>query len=178
MNEENSQPRIFILGMYLAGVAILLMMTITVLDVILKNLFASSIPGSYLYMENILMPLAIFLGMPYAFFSGIFPRLDMVVNKFKKSTRINIVIFVLILELLAFLVIIYYSFMYGIFGATTNITFLAGINSIPLYPMFFLVTLAFTLIAAYLAKVIWTSYKENKEPDFFADMEEVGADYE
>lgn len=177
MSEEKSQPKIFVLGMYLAGVAILLMMTITVLDVILKNLFASSIPGNYLYMENILMPLAIFLGMPYAFFSGIFPRLDMVVNKFKYTTKINIVILMLILELLAFLVIIYYSFIYGIFGITTNITFLAGINSIPLYPMFFLVTLAFTLIAFYLVKVVWASYKENKEPNFFANTEEVGDDY-
>lgn len=177
MNEENPQPKIFILGMYLAGAAILLMMFITVLDVILKNLFASSIPGSYLYMESILMPLAIFLGMPYAFFSGIFPRLDMVVNKFNHKTKINVIILTLILELMSFLVIIYYSFTYGIFGLTTNITFLAGINSIPLYPMFFLVTLAFALIAVYLVKIIWVSYKENKEPEFFVDMEDAGEDY-
>lgn len=170
MKEEVSQPKIFVLGMYLAGIAVLLMMILTVTDVILKNLFESSIPGAYVYVENILMPLAIFLGMPYTFFSGIFPRLDMVVNKFKKPTRINIVISVLILELLAFIVIVYYSFMYGIFGVTTNITFLAGINSIPLYPMFFLVTLAFTLISIYLIKIIWKSYKEKKEPEFFANV--------
>lgn len=173
MNEENTQPKIFVIGMYLAGIAIILMMLITVLDVALKNLFNISIPGSYLYMENIFMPLAIFLGMPYAFFSGIFPRLDMMLVKLKRDLRIKISIAVLILEVLTFLVVIYYSFTFGIFGATTNITFLAGVNSIPLYPMFFLVTISFTAITIYLVKVIIRSYKENKEPDFFVDPEDM-----
>lgn len=172
MTEENKQPKIFLVGMYLAGFSIILMMLATVIDVVLKNLFNISIPGSYLYMQNILMPIAIFLGMPYAFFSGIFPRLDMLLVKFKYKTRVKISIAILILEVIAFMVVIYYSFMYSIFGLTTNITFLAGVNSIPLYPMFFLVTLSFASITIYLIKVIFRSYREGTEPDFFIDMEE------
>ena len=172
MTEENKQPKIFLIGMYIAGFAIILMMLITVIDVVLKNLFNISIPGSYLYMQNILMPVAIFLGMPYAFFSGIFPRLDMLLVKFKYKTRVKIGIVILTLEVIAFIVVIYYSFMYSIFGLTSNITFLAGVKSIPLYPMFFLVTLSFVSITIYLIKVIFRSYREGIEPDFFVDMEE------
>lgn len=137
-------------GMYISGISILIMMMLTVVDVILKNFFGSSIPGAYVYSQNYLMPLAIFLGIPYAFFTGIFPRVDLFITKFRKQTQLKIMVAVLITEVIAYIIIAYYSFSYGIFGATTNITFVAGINSVPLYPMFFLVTLGFGVLSIYL----------------------------
>lgn len=171
MDKHSNQPKIFIIGMYIGGIAIILMMLLTVLDVTLKNTFNTAVPGAYLYIENYLMPIAVFCGLPYAFYSGIFPRLDMVISKWKNSTRIKIVIAILIVELIAFMIIVYYSFLYGVFGAKTGITFLAGIDSIPLYPMFFLVSLSFGLLSVYLIRTIKWCIENKKEPLFFEDYQ-------
>lgn len=171
MGGNQKQPKIFVISMYIGGIAIMLMMILTVIDVVLKSFFDSAIPGNYLFMESYLMPIAVFLGMPYAFFSGIFPRLDMFLIKWKASTRLKVIIAMLVLELIAFLVLIYYSFTFGIYGAVSNITFLAGVNSYPLYPMFFLVTIAFTMITIYLIKIIWNCLKTGEEPLFFSGSE-------
>lgn len=167
MNLEEKQPKILTVGMYISGAAILLMMVLTVIDVTLKNLFETSIPGSYLYVQNYLMPLAFFCGMPYAFFSGIFPRLDMFINKWKESTRIKLIITILIVELIAYITIACYSFLYGLYGWRTNITFLAGVNSYPFYPMFFLVTLAFGLLSFYLFQAIKRTIQTKGKYNFF-----------
>ncbi|MCF3944145.1 TRAP transporter small permease [Oceanobacillus alkalisoli] len=171
MKQHPNQPKTFIVGMYVGGLAVLLMMLLTVVDVILKNLFNSAIPGNYLYIQNYLMPIAIFCGIPYALYSGIFPRLDMLINRWKHSTRLKVVVAILIIEVISFIIILYYSFLYGVFGATTNITFLAGINSLPLYPMFFLVSLSFGLPSYYLIRTIISCVREKKEPAFFAEAE-------
>lgn len=160
-------------GMYISGIAIMLMMILTVIDVTLKTIFNSTIPGSYLYVQNYLMPLAFFCGLPYAFFSGIFPRLDIVVKRFRKEALTKIVIAVLIIELISYLLITYYSFLYGIHGMTTNITFLAGVNSVPLYPFLFLVTIGFGMLSFYLIVVLRKIVKTNGEYSFFRESEEM-----
>jgi len=160
------------LGMYISGISILIMMMLTVVDVILKNFFSSSIPGAYVFSENYLMPLAVFLGLPYAFFTGIFPRLDILLKKFSKQKQLKIIITVLIIEVISYIIIVYYSFLYGIHGWTTNITFLAGINSIPLYPMFFLVTIGFGVLSIYLIRAIRKMITTNGEYNLFSNSEE------
>ncbi|MGD6855748.1 TRAP transporter small permease [Bacillus infantis] len=174
-NSHNASPLVKLsrAGMYVSGAAIVLMMLITFIDVTLKNLFGSTIPGSYLYVQNYLMPLAFFCGLPYAFFSGIFPRLDIVVNKFSSKVIAKLVVAVLALELVAFILIMYYSFLYGLHGLNTNITFLAGINSMPLYPFFFLVTIGFGLLSIYLISVLRKIVKTDGEYTFFRKSEEL-----
>ena len=176
MQENELNPiltKILKIGMYISGLAIVAMMLLTTVDVTLKNIFNAPIPGSYLFVQNYLMPLAFFCGMPYAFFSGIFPRIDIFLNKLSKKTNLTIVITILIIEIASFIAITYYSLLYGIHGLTTKITFLAGINSIPLYPFFFLVTLGFGTLSIYLTITIIKIVKTNGEYTFFADSEEM-----
>lgn len=160
-------------GMYISGIAIMMMMILTVFDVALKTIFNSTIPGGYLYVQNYLMPLAFFCGLPYAFFSGIFPRLDIVVKRFRKELITKIVISVLAIELISYVLIAYYSLLYGIHGMTTNITFLAGVDSVPLYPFFFLVTIGFGMLSFYLIVVLQKMVKTKGEYTFFRESEEL-----
>ncbi|ARK32434.1 TRAP transporter small permease [Halalkalibacter krulwichiae] len=176
MNENQFNPiisNVIKVGMYISGIAILIMMVMTVIDVTLKALFSSTIPGNYLYVQNYLMPVAFFCGLPYVFFTGIFPRLDLLIKRFSKKVSINIMISVLVIELLVYILITYYSFSYGLYGLRENITFLAGVNSLPLYPMFFLVTIGFAMLTICLILTLRKMIKTNGEFTFFNNTEET-----
>ncbi|MBU8909334.1 TRAP transporter small permease, partial [Desertibacillus haloalkaliphilus] len=105
------------IGVFISGIAILLMMFLIALEIVLRSVFSSSIPGSYLIVENYFMPLAVFPALAFAFASGIFPRLEVVVDKVKTiTTKTSIIVFVMLVELICSVIIAYYGFVMGIEG--------------------------------------------------------------
>lgn len=65
---------------YIAVIAIAFMMMLTSADAIGRYVFNAPIMGAYELTEKYLMVAAIFLGMSYAFRSGIFIRVNLLVN--------------------------------------------------------------------------------------------------
>src|SRR5690625_2516001 len=64
------------LGGKISGIAILAMMGVIVVDVFMRNIFKSPVPGSYVIIESFLMPIAIFPALGYVYMVGVLPRLN------------------------------------------------------------------------------------------------------
>jgi TRAP-type C4-dicarboxylate transport system permease small subunit len=70
-----------------AVIAITIMMLLTSADAIGRYLFNAPIMGAYELTEKYLMVAAIFLGMSYAFRSGIFIRVNLLVDRLSPPAR-------------------------------------------------------------------------------------------
>lgn len=140
--------RVNMFGVYISGIAILLMMCMIALEIILRSVFSSSIPGGYLIVQNYFMPLVVFPALAYAFKSGIFPRLDIVVDKVKSQiAKMCIIVAILLVELICCVILAYFGFVMGLEGAEEGRAFLTGNTYLPLYPFFFFVGIAFTMVS-------------------------------
>ncbi|MEB1806982.1 MAG: TRAP transporter small permease [Bacillaceae bacterium] len=133
-------------GLVLAGIAVFLMMTFIVLDVLLRNVFSASFPGNYEIIQRYLMPLAVFPAIAITYSSGLMPKITMFVEKLPEKVQYIINLFLLFLEMFVMILIFYYSWKYAIQGLQSGVTFPAGGKMYPLYPVLFLVPLGFALL--------------------------------
>ncbi|OLO37862.1 hypothetical protein BTR23_13030 [Alkalihalophilus pseudofirmus] len=135
-----------IIGLWISGISLFLMMLFIVGDVVSRNFLSRSIPGGYEFVRNYFMPLTLFPALAFAYGTGIFPRITMVVTKFRMVKQRMIVILLLILEGILFFLITYYGLLYAIESSIQGIAFPAGGNLYPIYPLIFLVPICFGLI--------------------------------
>jgi len=147
-------------GKIIGGISIVLMMTIIVLDVFLRNFFATPIPGSYAIIENYLMPIAIFPVLGYVYMENILPKLgEFVSKKSKQFQKINNII-LLFMDTIVFILLTYYSFIYFLGMSSKGMEIQIATKFVPIWPVYFVVPLGFFLV---FLEVILRLIKEIKK---------------
>ncbi|WP_156289636.1 TRAP transporter small permease [Oceanobacillus salinisoli] len=149
-------------GLILSGSTIFIMMLFIVADVALRNMLNSSVLGSYEITEYLLMPLAFFPGLAFAYSSGIMPRVEMFVVKLKIGHQRNIFIALLILEMILFLLLTFYGFQYALTGTEEILGFSMKGTIIPYYPILYFVPLGFLLLSIEIFFLIIKNFQSEK----------------
>ncbi|MFA1820864.1 TRAP transporter small permease [Virgibacillus oceani] len=134
------------IGKNISGLAILSMMIIIVLDVVMRNIFQISIPGSYVIIENFLMPIAIFPALGYVYMVHILPRLsEFIERRSRRFERFNRFL-LLGIDIIVFGLLTYYTFLFFLDGYNNQIAIPVATNFIPLWPIYFLIPLGYFLV--------------------------------
>lgn len=133
-------------GGKISGVAILAMMGVIVVDVFMRNIFKSPVPGSYVIIESFLMPIAIFPALGYVYMVGVLPRLNDFVERtpqwFQKFNKLLL----LFMDAVVFTLLTYFTFVFFTNGYAESIALPVATKSIPLWPIYFFVPLGYVLV--------------------------------
>ncbi|WP_134324181.1 TRAP transporter small permease [Cumulibacter soli] len=135
-----------VVGAVISGLAVFGMMLLIVADVIARNWLGGSISGSFEYVQNYFMPLAVFPGLAYVYGSGVLPRMDLLKEKMRGKFGSGVTYAHLVLELLLFGILLYLTLGHSIDGAQRGVAFSAGGDLYPLWPVYFLVPLSMLMI--------------------------------
>ena len=133
-------------GIVVSGTVIIIMMFFILLDVLLRNVTGSSIPGGYNYVEKYFMPFIVFPLLAFVYSSGILPRLDVFVDKFSKTKMVVINLIMRIVDLVLFSLMFYYSLKYMVTGTIQGVAFSAGGALAPLAPSLIITTFGFLIL--------------------------------
>lgn len=133
-------------GALVSGLGIFAMMCFIVADVISRNFLGGSISGSFEIAQNYFMPLSVFPAMAYVYGSGVLPKMDLLMHKFSQVFQDGVVYILLVLELVIFTLLVYYTWNYAMSGIERDVAFPAGGSLYPLWPLFFLVPVGFAMI--------------------------------
>ncbi|MGI6747572.1 MAG: TRAP transporter small permease [Anaerovoracaceae bacterium] len=136
------------IGLILGLLGVYLMMLVIVLDVVTRNFFNLSITGIFEFVQYYLLPLSIFPVFGYAYSTGVMPRITMLIDKFSKKTQHIASVLVLIVNIILFTLMAWFSLLYAIQSTKDKAFVIIGMNNIPLWPLYYLVVLGFFLIIA------------------------------
>ncbi len=161
------------IGVVISGLSIIAMVLIIVYDVVMRNLFSSSIRGGFEIVQNYLMPLVVFPGLAYMYSSGVLPKMDMILEKFKSSMQRIVIIAMIAIELFILVLIVQFSWEYAMSGFERKTAFPAAGTLYPLYPLFFLIPIAFVLVIIENLFVLLRNLLVN-EPTFVMKKEDKG----
>ncbi|MCM3491614.1 TRAP transporter small permease subunit [Alkalihalophilus marmarensis] len=135
-----------IAGVWISGISLLGMMFFIVVDVLLRNVYSNSINGGFEIVQNYFMPLVVFPALAYIYASGVLPRMDLLIEKFKRSIRKCLIIGMLVIEIFILVIMAKYTLDYAMNGLARQMSFPAAGTLYPLYPLFFLIPISFLLI--------------------------------
>jgi len=139
-----------------AGLCLLAMVLITVISVFGRYVLQQDIlPGAYNLVERICFPLIVFWAMPMAHREGIFPRFDMVVNALPTPLRRFVTAVVLMVELLIYLVVMWYVLRFTWSSIDIGRTMQIGTDFWPVWPIVVMMPLAFGLMMMEMLRLIW-----------------------
>lgn len=133
-------------GVWISGISVLAMMLMIVYDVTMRTLFSSSIRGGFEIIQNYMMPLVVFPGLAYVYASGVLPKMDLILEKINSKAQKFLIIFMLLIELFVLVLIVQFSWEYAMSGLERKTAFPAAGTLYPLYPLFFLIPIAFAMI--------------------------------
>lgn len=133
-------------GAIISGMAIFAMMSLIVADVVSRNFLGGSIAGSFEIVENYFMPLAVFPALAYVYGSGVLPKMDLAMHKTSKTVQDAVIYGLLVIELVLFALMTYYTWGYAVTGMERKTAFPAGGDLYTLWPLFFVVPLAFAMV--------------------------------
>lgn len=135
-----------LVGALISGIAIFGMMLLIVADVISRNFLGGSIAGSFEIVQNYFMPLAVFPALAYVYGSGVLPKMDLAMHRFPQVIQDAVVYLLLLVELVLFAMLAYYTWDFAISGMDRGTEFVAGGDLYPLWPLFFMVPVSFALV--------------------------------
>lgn len=135
-----------LIGILISGISVLVMMFFIVYDVAVRTLFTSSIRGGFEIIQNYMMPLVVFPGLAYVYASGILPKMDLILDKFSEKIQKVMIFLMILVELFVLVSIVHFSWEYAMSGVERKTAFPAGGTLYTLYPIFFLIPIAFVLI--------------------------------
>lgn len=164
----NLLQKLKLVGLIISGISLFTMMLFIVADVIGRNFLSQSIPGNFEIVINYFLPLTVFTAIPYAYGTGIFPRITMISDKFSKRNQSILMVALLLFEAFLFSLVIYYSLNYAISGTNQGLSFPAGGNLYPYYLLLYLVPLSLFLVIIEIIFLIIKNLKE-KEPTLVVD---------
>lgn len=133
-------------GIWISGLSVLVMMFFIVYDVAVRTLFSSSIRGGFEIIQNYIMPMVVFPGLAYAYSSGVLPKMDLILDRVGEKTHKAIIFLMLLVELFVLVLIVQFSWAYAMDGLERKMAFPAAGTLYPVYPLFFLIPIAFALI--------------------------------
>lgn len=135
-----------LLGILISGISVLGMMFFIVYDVTVRTLFSGSIRGGFEIIQNYMMPLVVFPGLAYTYASGVLPKMDLILEKVSEKSQKAMIFLMIILELFVLVLIVQFSWEYAMSGLERKSAFPAAGTLYPLYPLFFLIPIAFAMI--------------------------------
>jgi len=139
-----------------AGLCLMAMILITVLSVIGRYVLQQDlIPGAYNLIERITFPLIIFWAVPLAHREGTFPRFDMLTNALPQGARRWVQGFVLLVELLLYIVIMWYVLRFTWNSINAGRTMQIGTAFWPIWPVLIMMPLAFSLMLLEMCHLLW-----------------------
>jgi TRAP-type C4-dicarboxylate transport system permease small subunit len=134
------------IGKYISGFAILVMMALILIDVFMRNIFGISLVGVYEIVASILMPLAVFPALGYAYWSGILPRLSEFIlkmpNRFQKLNKQLIII----IDTVVFVLLTYYGILFAMKGLQDKMAVSISGTLVPVWPVYFLVPFGYIFV--------------------------------
>lgn len=149
-------------GVWVSGLSVLAMMLMIVYDVTMRTLFSSSIRGGFEIIQNYMMPLVVFPGLAYVYASGVLPKMDLILEKINDNAQKVLIIFMLLIELFVLVLIVQFSWEYAMSGLERKTAFPAAGTLYPLYPLFFLIPLAFAMIVIENVFILIRNFLEKK----------------
>lgn len=138
--------KVTLVGAMLSGLAVFGLMCFIVADVVSRNFLGGSISGSFEIAQNYFMPLAVFPAMAYVYGTGVLPKMDLLMHRFPVAAQNAVVHLLLLLELVVFAVLTYYTWIFAVDGMDRGVSFPAGGDLYTLWPLFFLVPLGFVMV--------------------------------
>ncbi|MFC0272513.1 TRAP transporter small permease subunit [Metabacillus herbersteinensis] len=135
-----------LVGIWISGISVLVMMLFIVYDVTARTLFSGSIRGGFEIIQNYLMPLVVFPGLAFAYSSGVLPKMDLILDKVSEKVQKVIIFSMLLVELFVLVLIVQFSWEYAMSSLERKTSFPAAGTLYPLYPLFFLIPAAFAMI--------------------------------
>lgn len=135
-----------LVGIWISGLSVLLMMFFLVYDVAMRNLFSGSIRGGFEIIQNYFMPLVVFPGLAYVYSSGVLPKMDIILERISEKMQKSLIFIMILIELFVLVLIVQFSWEYAMNGFERKMAFPAAGSLYPLYPLFFLIPIAFGMI--------------------------------
>lgn len=135
-----------LVGALLSGLVIFGMMLFIVADVVSRNVLGGSIPGSFEVAENYFMPLAIFPALGFVYASGVLPKMDLLMHRLPQRAQDVVVYLLLLIELVIFAMLVYYTWGYAMGGMERGEAFPAGGSLYTLWPLYFIVPIGFAMV--------------------------------
>ncbi|WP_209123446.1 TRAP transporter small permease [Alkalihalobacillus sp. BA299] len=149
-----------VIGVWISGIALFLMMFFIVYDVILRNLAGDSIRGGFEIVKNYFMPLVVFPSLAYIYSSGVLPKMDLLIEKFHNKTKMVFIIGMLVIEIVILVLMTQFTWTYAMTGLEREMAFPAAGALYPLYPLFFLIPIAFGMIVIENVFILLKNIKE------------------
>lgn len=158
-----------------AGLSLLAMILITVMSVIGRYvLHMDVIPGAYNLVERVSFPLIVFWAVPMAHRDGLFPRFDLLVNSLPKRLGHYVNAFVLLVEFVIFVVIIWYVLRFAWNSVEIKRTMQIGTDFWIAWPIIIMMPLGFLLMMLEMLRLIWRELR-GKGGDAASENDNVSA---
>lgn len=140
-----------------AGTALMAIMLITMLSVMGRYVFHTDlIPGAYNMIERVLFPLMVFWALPLSHREGMFPKLESFVGGMVGNrSRAALAVVVGVVELVVYLVLMYFVWIFLDRAITSNRTVMIGVEKWPMWPVAIMMPLAFGLMMIEMTRLIW-----------------------
>ena len=133
--------------LFISGVGIFGMTFYITIDVLWRNFAPTALVGTYEIVQYYFMPTIILLSMGYAFSSGVMPRIVAFVNRLPKGGQRVMGIILPIVDLIFCAVMGFLSTEYAVQATADQLTFICGTGLLPVWQMYYLVSLAYLMIA-------------------------------
>lgn len=154
------------LGMLISGITVFVMMLYTSADVLLRNIFGTSMLSAYEISQNYFMPLAVFPALAYAFGVGMMPRIEFLITKVNSIFIQRIVAITLISgEIILMSMLTFFGAQYFLQALEKGLAFTAAGTNYPLYIVIIFVPIGFSLVIIEMVFLLVKNIK-TKVPSF------------
>ncbi len=133
-------------GVWITGLTVMVMMFFITMDVLGRNFFSMPVPGNFEIVQGYMMPLISFPALAYAYAEGIMPRMDIIVNKLNHSVKKIFIGAALMVDITIFIAMVSFSWRFAMAGFEEKTFFVAGLTLYPVYFLYILVPICFSMI--------------------------------
>lgn len=127
-------------------VCVFIMMIYITIDVLTRNFTNTALVGTYEIIGNFLMPIAVFLSIPYTYTSGVMPKIVMLTDKMNAKKKMLFSKLCHLISLVVFAALGYFSLLYAFDSTADMSAIIVGSSLTPIYPLHYLPALAFFMI--------------------------------
>ena len=153
---NNAMGKVEIFVEHIGGLACFLLMMAVVFGVLERYVLQTTIiEGLYNIIESWIFPLLIFGALAGSYRFGLWPRLEVVIDRLPHQPNRIINIVHEVIGLVMYLVITYFTMFYAIAMTEEGRQFQAGAATYPLYPFLWLVPVAFVLLSVEVLINLW-----------------------
>lgn len=145
----------------IGGVATFVLMIFVVLQVLGRYIFKTDlIPGLYNIIESYVYTLLIFATLASSYRAGLWPKLEMFVDRMPERRARYVRITCLTIELVLYFAVTFFTLIYAIKMCAEGRQMMAGARNYPLYPMLCIVPVAFTFLCVETFLNLWRVVKK------------------